>query len=209
MRKDQKLTKYTISFNRFAAIVHWDEYALQWQFYKGFASCIKDKLACVNHVDMLCGLREQASAIDSHYWAQQQEISQDSVKAPMPNNNKKETLDNSKSSNPPGATKSDKPSDKHLMNSGSNSGTSGSKPTGNSSNSGDSGEAKKPHLEGKLGADGKLTPEERQWHFNNNLCLFCGAAGHKANECHKQTSQANTNAARVTSDRDDSASKND
>src|ERR1700726_5077957 len=127
----------------------------------------------------------------------------------MPNNNKKETSDNSKSSNPPGTAKSDKSSDKRQTNSGSNSGTSRSKPAGASGNSGDSSEAKKPHLEGKLGADGKLTLEECQWHFNNNLCLFCGAAGHKANECHKQTSQADPNAAQVTSDRDDSASKND
>src|SRR6202043_148979 len=131
MCEDQKLTKYTISFNRFTAIVHWDEYALQWQFYKG--------LARINHADTLCGLREQASAIDSRYWARQQEISQDSVKALIPNNNNKETSDNSKSSNPPGTAKSDRSSDKRQANSGSNSGTSGSKPAGASSNSGDSG----------------------------------------------------------------------
>src|SRR6202045_3140946 len=75
MCKDQKLMKYTISFNRFAAIVHWDEYALQQQFYKGLTSHIKDELACVNCVDTLCGLHKQASAIDSCYWARQQEIS--------------------------------------------------------------------------------------------------------------------------------------
>src|ERR1700730_8786821 len=92
---------------------------------------------------------------------------------------------------------------------GSNSGTSRSKPVGAPGNSSDSGEAKKPHLEGKLGADGKLTPEERQQRFDNNLCLFCGAAGHKANECHKWTLRANANAAQVTSDGDDSTSKND
>src|SRR6202045_1724271 len=92
MCEDQKLTKYTISFNRFAAIVHWDEYALQRQFYKGLASHIKDELAHVNRADTLRGLREQASAIQSCYWARQQEISRDSVKAPTPNNNKKETL---------------------------------------------------------------------------------------------------------------------
>src|ERR1700726_2230672 len=172
MHEDQKLTKYTISFNRFAAIVHWNEYALKWQFYKGLASRIKDEMARVNHADTLRRLREQASVIDSCYWAQQQGISRDSVKALMPNNNKKETPDNSKSSNPPSAAKSDKSSDKCQTNSGSNSGTSGSKPAGASGNSGDSGKAKKPHLEGKLGADGKLTPEERQWRFDNNLCLF-------------------------------------
>ena len=75
MHEDQKLMKYTISFNRFAAIVHWDKYALQWQFYKGLASHIKDELACVNCADMLHRLCKQASAIDSHYWAWQQEIS--------------------------------------------------------------------------------------------------------------------------------------
>src|SRR6202045_2030641 len=72
MHEDQKLMKYTILFNRFAAIVHWDEYALQQQFYKGLASHIKDELAHVNHTDTLRGLCKQASAIDSHYWAQQQ-----------------------------------------------------------------------------------------------------------------------------------------
>src|ERR1700731_1915639 len=122
MHEDQKLMKYTISFNRFTAIVHWDEYTLQQQFYKGLASHIKDELACVNHVDTLHGLCEQASVIDSWYWARQQEISQDSIKAPMPNNNKKETLDNSKSSNPPGTAKSNKSSDKWQTNSSLNSG---------------------------------------------------------------------------------------
>src|ERR1700731_1163155 len=56
MCKDQKLMKYTISFNRFAAIVHWDEYVLQQKFYKGLASHIKDKLACINCTDTLCRL---------------------------------------------------------------------------------------------------------------------------------------------------------
>src|ERR1700731_1182057 len=121
----------------------------------------------------------------------------------MPSNTKKETSDNPKSSNPPSAnTKSDKPLDKCLTNSSLNPGTSSSKSAESSRNSSSSGNAKKSHL----GQDGKLTPEECQWHFDNNLCLFCGAAGHKANKCCKQTSQATTNTARVTSDRDDSVS---
>src|ERR1700730_16859280 len=69
MHEDQKLTKYTISFNRFAAIVHWDKYTLQQQIYKGLASCIKDELPHVTPVDTLHRLHEQASAIDSRYWA--------------------------------------------------------------------------------------------------------------------------------------------
>ena len=47
MHEDHKLMKYTILFNRWAAIINWDEYTLQQQFYKGLASCIKDKIACI------------------------------------------------------------------------------------------------------------------------------------------------------------------
>ena len=144
-------------------MVNWDKYALQWQYYKGLASCIKNELAHVNHAMMLCGLCEQASTINVCYWAQQQEISQDSGKAPMPSNNKKETLDNTKSPNLPDANmKSNKSLDKHPVNLGLNPRTSSFKAAGGSSNSSNSSDAKKPHLEGKLGQDGKLTLEEHQ-----------------------------------------------
>ena len=210
MREDHKLTKYTISFNRWAAIVNWDEYALQRQFYKGLASRIKDEIARIERADTLRGLREQAHAIDSRYWARQLEISRDSVKAYTPNeSNKKGQKDNSRSSNPSDAKNSDSKSEKRQTNTNSSSGNSGSKPTGNSGNSGNAGGAKKPNLEGKLGQDGKLTPEERQRRFDNNLCLFCGIGGHKANECRKRTSRPKGNAARVAPDGDDSATKND
>ena len=35
-----------------------------------------------------------------------------------------------------------------------------------------------PDLTGKLGKDGKLTPQERQCHMDNSLCLFCGKTRH-------------------------------
>jgi len=30
---------------------------------------------------------------------------------------------------------------------------------------------------------GKLTPEQQQYHFDNNLCMYCGKQGHKAIDC--------------------------
>ena len=42
-----------------------------------------------------------------------------------------------------------------------------------------------PDLTGKLGKDGKLTPQERQRRMDNSLCLFCGKTGHIAKECPK------------------------
>ena len=45
----------------------------------------------------------------------------------------------------------------------------------------------KPSLDmtGKLGKDGKLTPQERQHCLDNSLCLFCGKTRHIAKECLK------------------------
>ena len=45
-------------------------------------------------------------------------------------------------------------------------------------------------LTGKLGKDGKLTPQERQRRMDNSLCLFCGKTGHIAKECPKSTAIA-------------------
>jgi len=30
---------------------------------------------------------------------------------------------------------------------------------------------------------GKLMPEQRQYRFDNNLCMYCGKQGHKAIDC--------------------------
>jgi len=42
----------------------------------------------------------------------------------------------------------------------------------------------------KLGKDGKLTSEEHKHRFDMNLCMFCGATGHKAKDCPKSGSRA-------------------
>ena len=42
----------------------------------------------------------------------------------------------------------------------------------------------------KLGKDGKLTLQEHQRRFDNNLCMFCGGVGHTAKDCNKASSSA-------------------
>lgn len=54
----------------------------------------------------------------------------------------------------------------------------------------------KPYAD-KLGKDGKLTQKERQHRFTNNLCLFCGSAGHTADICPKKSAAAKGRAAQV------------
>ena len=50
--------------------------------------------------------------------------------------------------------------------------------------------AKSSDLANKLGSDGKLTLMERARRIKENLCLCCGKAGHKAEECRKANSSA-------------------
>jgi hypothetical protein len=38
-------------------------------------------------------------------------------------------------------------------------------------------------FKGKPKKQGKLTPEERKYCMDNNLCLYCGKPGHKAQDC--------------------------
>ena len=56
----------------------------------------------------------------------------------------------------------------------------------NTSNTNISGALKPPSdLASKLGADGRLTQQERQRHMDQNLCLFCGKLSHMAKDCNK------------------------
>ena len=55
-----------------------------------------------------------------------------------------------------------------------------------------------PDFVGKLGKDGKLTPQERQRRMDNSLCLFCGKTGHIAKECPKSSAIAARARAAVT-----------
>ena len=38
-------------------------------------------------------------------------------------------------------------------------------------------------FQGKPKKRGKLTPDEHKYHMDNNLCLYCGKPGHKAQDC--------------------------
>jgi Zinc knuckle len=49
------------------------------------------------------------------------------------------------------------------------------------------GQPKMLDLTEKLGKDSKLTQQERQCRQDNNLCLFCGQAGHRVRECPQST----------------------
>lgn len=173
MSENQRITKYITQFSRLATQVRWDMSALRYQFYKGLPARLKDRISEVGKPQDLHTLRELAQSLDSRYWERRTEQLRESGTARTP-----KTSD-SKSTPPRG---------------GNNSGASGSAssapkatstPTPRTPN-----KATNKTYSDKLGKDGKLTQEERQRRFANNLCMFCGASGHIASACPKKSSSA-------------------
>ncbi|KAJ8457683.1 hypothetical protein ONZ51_g11379 [Trametes cubensis] len=163
MGDNQRIAKYITQFTRLATQVRWGNAPLRYRFYDGLPNRLKDRISEVGKPETLVALRDLAQSIDNRYWERRAEVSRDSGF--------------SKSGNKPS-------SDPKSSNSGNNRtpGLRRSPPK--------TPKAPAKTYSDKLGKDGKLTPEERQRRFANNLCLFCGGAGHTASACPKKTSAA-------------------
>jgi Zinc knuckle len=177
MRDGQKIAKYNVEFNRLAATAKWGDAPLRHAYYKGLPDRIKDSLVHVEKPKNLQALRLAAQHIDVRYWERRSEKSRE---PPAKSDNKNDKSNNTSDNN----NKSHK---SKSGNKGNNSSNSGNKSSNTGSNTGNQ---KKPDLSDKLGKDGKLTPEERQRRFDNNLCMFCGRSGHVAKDCPKSSSSS-------------------
>jgi hypothetical protein len=208
MKDDQKVLKYNVAFNQLAAVAHWDDRALLRQYYKGLPDRLKDELVHVDKATTTVKLRQQVHAIDARYWARKTEQSRNSGKNPGNNTDKsaKSGGNPSSSDNNSSGKKKKKPNTSNNSgNSSNNNNNRASDSKGNNSGS----QQKKPDLSNKLGKDGKLTAEERQRRFTNNLCMFCGGSGHVAKDCPRSTSKATKAKSASVSEAGPSAPKKD
>ncbi|KIN98459.1 hypothetical protein M404DRAFT_157580 [Pisolithus tinctorius Marx 270] len=127
-----------------------------------------DEIACVRKPSTLAQLHKLTQTIDAHYWEHKAEISCTT----------KSTSDKSQSSNSDNKTKSSSSSSTPKSNT-KGKGKQKDPPKSN---------APKSDIAHLLGKDGKLTSTECQRRMKNNLCLFCGEAGHPTKDCPKSTS---------------------
>ena len=128
--------------------------------------------------DTLDKMRILAHSIDARHW---EWVCEKSHSGPNKSYNH-----NSNNSNKPDKKPQSSNSNKSSNNKNQSKGSS------NNSNDNKNNKSKTvPNLlANKLGKDGKLTPQERQCHFNNKLCMFCGGTGHTAKDCPKSSSSA-------------------
>ena len=197
MKDNQRMVKYLVDFNRLAARVTWGDSALRHQLYKGLPNRIKDEVSRIGKPTTLPAMRQLIQQIDARYWERQSEITRDSKKSDHKSGDQK----SSKPANPSSSSKNPSSDNK--------SASTSSNKRSNPDSSGSSGQNKKPDLSSKLGKDGKLTPEERSRRFANNLCMFCGGAGHKASECPKNTSSASKAKARAANAKEEASAAPD
>jgi Retrotransposon gag protein len=185
MKDNQKIARYIVTFQQLAPKVQWGQATLQWQFYIGLPSWIKDEIARVGKPETLIKLHELSQSIDARYWERHSEISREnaSTSKAEKSSEKMNKLNN----------KSDKKSDNSSQKkTPGNSGSSNSSNTNNNSRSSNNLTNKKStsDLPEKLGKDRKLMPQERQHHMDGNLCLFCSKGWHMVKDCTKATLSA-------------------
>jgi hypothetical protein len=184
MQDNQHIVKYNVDFNALAIRSGWDEGVLRYRYYTGLAERIKDIMGQQGKPATLEAMKTLAHQIDSRYWERQREKSRagKGKSDDKPDDGKKS--DKGKKTDDSGKN----PSSSNNGTNNSNKGNKNSKD--NKSGKSSSSTASTNPLADKLGKDGKLTPQERQRRFDNNLCLFCGGAGHTAANCSKASSSA-------------------
>jgi len=171
MKENNCANWYVVDFNCIASQIQgYGDGTLHHHFYAGLPDQIKDEISCVGKPRTLNGLCILTQEINAQYWEHKQEVARQ---------NKTST---STSTNTPN-TKSDKTDKgKSLGNAAQSSLLSTQTQKSNKL-------GKTAELLDKLGKDGKLTSEECKRRFDMNLCMFCGATGHKAKDCPKSGSQ--------------------
>jgi hypothetical protein len=152
----------------------------------------------------LDAMKTLAHSIDARYWERAREKSRSGSDKNNSNNksDKKSNSNNNNNNNRSGSSSNSNTSN-------NNNNTNNKNQSKNKTDKPDKSKTTPNPLADKLGKDGKLTSQERQRRFDNNLCMFCGGTGHTANSCPKSTSSASKAKARGAQTNDTSKKESD
>lgn len=146
---------YTTDFQRISSHLHWDEAPLMFFYYNGLKEDLKDELSRDDKPKTLMTLMEKAIKIDNRLFERKKE----KLQKFGPHQHQQAS---------PGFS-SHEPMDLSATTS------KFKKSTNPAPHQVQQGVQNKKHT--------RLTPEERHHRLQNNLCLFCGSAGHIVKEC--------------------------
>ena len=192
MKEGQRILKYNIEFTRLATQTGWDDSVLRHRYYSGLAERIKDVMGQQGKPSTLNAMKNLAHSIDARHWERVREKSRLGSDKPSSSNSsnnksdKKSNTNNSNNSNNSSSSNNNSSNNNKTQSKGSNYNNN----SNDKNNKNDKSKSAPNPLSDKLGKDGKLTPQERQRRFDNNLCMFCGGTGHTANSCTKSSSSA-------------------
>ena len=177
-----------MEFNSLASTLRWGDAALRHRFYEGLPARLKDEICRGDGKPAtLAGMRTKAQQCDAHYWERRTKVSRETASERPTHRQDHKSPSSSSSSRPQHRPQPPKkftpkpylyrqPQAQASSSSSSSSYRPSTGPPGSS-------KPKSSDLSGKLTKDGKLTNAEKQRRRDNNLCLWCGAAGHVANVC--------------------------
>ena len=198
MRDNARISDYAV---KFGAIVErlpegWGEAAIRSAFYKGLPERLKDDLSrspSGKPKTYFC-MHELAMQYDARYWERHNEVSKKEATKRAIVKSMDKTPSTSQSANQASPSKKDEK--KPYKPNTSNQGSKPNQPSASSSSA-----QPKSNLDSKLDKDGKVTSKEREYRILNNLCLYCGAKGHKVMNCEirAKNSKARTAATSVNS----------
>ena len=166
LKQTGSASTYTTEFYRLAAYLTWNDSALLAQYKRGLKPEIKDALA-LREVDSTTTqhLAEVAIKFDNRLFERKEERKNEGRPSTTPSNQSKPSSNFDRSSTRPSTA----------MTASKTTTTTTSGPMAMDL---DTARFKKHKA---------LTPQEREYRLSNNLCLYCGEAGHRAGACPKKT----------------------
>ena len=152
LRQTGSCSEYIASFRNFMVYMKWNDSAYKVQFRRGLKEDVKDELAKVDPPTGLADYMALAQKIDDRLWERRQEKRSDSTTSKPA-----PKISTFVPRTPPTPTTTT---------------TTTITPTINPQ-----------YIPMDLSSGrGRLTPEEREKRFKNNLCLYCGQAGHRKSD---------------------------
>jgi hypothetical protein len=200
MKPGDRLATYQLEFDTHALMTGYNEAPLFQVYYHGLPSRLKDTMAQNQLPASLARLNALALQLDQRYHRCNSEHAAECAAVNLPPAGESSGATSSAPASGGGGSsgkskgkgkgggKSDRPAKTNPP--------ANTPANGNTVQASRSKSAAKPYA-AKLNSSSKLKPEECKRCMKNNLCMFCGGAGHKMAECEKHLANAQGKAGNV------------